>query len=193
MTEVYEPAEDSDLLVQVLRENEPDLRGKRALDVGTGSGIVARALRDLGADVTAVDINPHATQAARDLPVLRGDLATALKGPFDVVAFNAPYLPDDPDARVEGWYERALTGGPTGVEVSERFVADLPRVLAPGGRAYLVVSSRADLARLSDAVRRAGLSHEPVGSARFFFEEVAVWRLTPRLPQTSNAALAGSP
>lgn len=122
-------------------------------------------------------MNPAATRAARDLPVLRGDLATAVRGPFDVVASNPPYLPDDPDARVEGWYERALTGGPTGVEVTERLVQDLPRVLSPDGRAYVVVSSRADLARLAATIARAGLVHERVASERYFFEEVSVWRL----------------
>lgn len=181
--DVYEPAEDTDLLARVLREREPDLRGRRCADVGTGTGAIALVLAELGARVVAVDVSPLAVGLAREnlagraLGVVRGDLMGALSGPFDVVAFNAPYLPSEPEERIEGWLDRAFHGGEGGVEVSERWVHDLPRVLAPQGRAYLAVSSRADLERLARAVRAAGFAHEPAGSARFFFEEIAIWRL----------------
>ncbi|HEX2022797.1 MAG TPA: HemK2/MTQ2 family protein methyltransferase [Candidatus Thermoplasmatota archaeon] len=179
--EVYEPAEDSALLAQAILERERLPAGAWALDVGTGTGVVARALESLGARVVAVDLNPKATEVAREnldgALVLRGDLATALRGRFEVVAFNAPYLPSGPEERVDGPIDHAFHGGEGGVEVSERFVRDLPRLLAPGGRAYLVVSSRADLPRLEAAVARAGLSREVAARARFFFEEIAVWRL----------------
>lgn len=166
--EVYPPSEDTELLIGALAQERPS--GWWA-DVGTGSGAVADAMRKRGARVVATDLNPH---AALDV---RGDLLSALKGPFDLVAFNAPYLPSSEEERVEGWLDHAFHGGEGGVEVSERFVADLPRVLAPGGRAYLVVSSRADLERLAQAVGRAGLRQEKVASQRFFFEEIAVWRI----------------
>lgn len=177
MGDVYEPSEDTDLLIRALLLDR--LAGARALDVGTGSGAVARAMMDAGARVVAVDLSPHAARAARALgvPVVRGDLATAFRGPFDVVAFNAPYLPSSDEERVEGWLDHAFHGGEGGVEVSERFVRDLPRVLAPGGRAFLVVSSRADLARLAESTQGAGFAWTQVASARYFFEEIAVWRL----------------
>lgn len=180
---MYEPAEDTDLLIRVLREREPSLSDARCVDVGTGTGAVALALAELGARIlVAVDLSPLAARLAREnlagrAHVLRGHLLTALRGPFDVVAFNAPYLPSEPEERIDGWIDRAFHGGEGGVEVSEALVRDLPRVLAPGGRAYLVVSSRADLDRLAATVDAAGLAHERVASARFFFEEVAIWRL----------------
>lgn len=178
--DVYEPAEDTALLLSVL----PSPFGAgRALEVGPGSGVVAAALQAEGWRVAAVDINPAAVDATRLLGVdaFRGDLATAVRGPFDLVVFNAPYLPSSDEERVEGWLDHAFHGGEGGVEVSERLVQDLPRLLAERGEAYLVVSSRADLPRLASAVARAGLRHEKVAAERFFFEEVAVWRLQGKL------------
>lgn len=179
--DVYAPSDDTELLIRAIREQEGSLAGKRVADIGTGSGAVGDAMADLGADlVVAIDISPLATRVAKErvADVVRADLMSALRGPFDVIAFNAPYLPSSPEERVEGWLDKAFHGGEGGVEVSEAFVRDLRRVLAPDGRAYLVVSSRADLDRLALAVAGAGFRHEKVASARFFFEEIAVWKLS---------------
>src|SRR5438067_12721055 len=186
----YEPAEDTDLLLDALRKEHPPA-GARCCEVGVGSGVVARAMMDVGASVIGVDINPAAAWEAHRLgvPAVRGDLLTALRGPFDLVAFNAPYLPSADDERLPGDIDRAFHGGEGGVEVSARFVADLPRVLAPEGRALLVASSRADLDTLAAAVTRAGLRHEKVASARFFFEEISVWRLRRTSPSWPRAQL----
>lgn len=175
--DVYEPSEDTDLLLDALARE--DVAGHRVLEVGPGSGVVSRALLDRGARVVSVDINPLAARATADLgvPTLQGDLSSALRGRFDLVVFNAPYLPSSEEERIDSPLDHAFHGGEGGVEVSIRFVRDLPRILAPSGRALLVVSSRAELDRLEEAVAAAGLSREKVGSVRFFFEEVAVWKL----------------
>lgn len=178
---MYEPAEDTQLLVDALARAEPDVRGLRCLDVGTGTGAIAKALRMRGARVAAVDVSPRACVLARENiaepVVVRGDLHSCFAGPFDVVAFNAPYLPSEPEERIDGWLDRAFHGGEGGVEVSARFVEGLRRVLAPGGRGYLVVSSRADLPALEAVATRAGWSVAKIAARRWFFEEVAVWRL----------------
>lgn len=178
---VYPPSEDTELILSVLAREA--LAGTRACEVGPGSGVVSRAMLDAGAAVVAVDINPVAAAATRALgvPVLRGDLLSAFRAAaFDLVVFNAPYLPSSDEERLPGDIDHAFHGGEEGVEVSERFVRDVPRVLAPGGHALLVVSSRANLWRLARAVTAAGLRHESVASARFFFEEISVWRLVRR-------------
>ncbi len=139
--QVYAPAEDTFLLRDAaLAEVRPD---DRVLEVGCGSGAVSAALLGRAGSVAATDINPHAVRAARALGVetVRTNLMAGVRGPFDLVLFNPPYLPTAPEERLDDWLEYALDGGPTGRETIERFAADVGRVLAPFGRILLLVSS----------------------------------------------------
>ncbi|WP_067049495.1 HemK2/MTQ2 family protein methyltransferase [Methanofollis ethanolicus] len=142
--QVYEPAEDTFLLRDAaLAEVRPD---DRVLEVGCGSGAVSTSLLDRAASVVATDINPHAVGAGweRGVETVRTDLMAGLRGPFDLVLFNPPYLPTQPEERIDDWLEYALDGGPTGRATIERFAADVGRVLAPFGRVLLLVSSLTD-------------------------------------------------
>ena len=75
-----------------------DLRGRRLLDVGTGSGVLAIAASLLGAtDVAGIDSDPDAVQAARENVALNAaltveirvaDLRTMPDERFDVVLAN---------------------------------------------------------------------------------------------------------
>ncbi|MEM4079936.1 MAG: 50S ribosomal protein L11 methyltransferase, partial [Metallosphaera sp.] len=80
---VYEPAEDSELLASIL-----DLeKGESVLDVGSGSGILGIVAHSLGARVISVDINPFASLVTQcsarlnniDIDVLNCDLTTCLR------------------------------------------------------------------------------------------------------------------
>jgi release factor glutamine methyltransferase len=139
--QVYQPEADTYLLLDAARaEVRP---GERVLEVGTGSGLIAAAMQDAGARTVATDINPHAATGARkaDVAIVRCNLLDAVSGPFDLILFNPPYLPTEPDERIDDWLEYALDGGTTGRAVIERFAADAGRVLAQGGRILLLVSS----------------------------------------------------
>jgi len=152
-SQVYAPEDDSVLLLEAARsEIKP---GDRILEIGTGSGLIAAEL-SLAAAVVATDISPHAVLCARDAgaDVVRTDLFAGLRGPFDLVVFNPPYLPTRPEDRFDDWLEYALDGGETGRVVIERFARDVAGVLAPGGRILLLVSSLTgirEIERLFDA------------------------------------------
>jgi release factor glutamine methyltransferase len=177
--EVYEAAEDSALLAGVVAEHvgADDL----VLDVGTGSGYVAgRIAERTGARVIGTDVNPEACRRARDAGVqpVRSDLATPFReGAFDVVAFNPPYLPVDPAAEWDDWFELALSGGESGRDVIDRFLDDVGRVLAPGGSAFLLVSTLAGVDDVVEYAGERGFSASAEEDASFPGETLTVLRL----------------
>ena len=77
---------------------ELDLRGKRVIDVGTGSGVLALAAWKLGASVVAVDHDADALRNAREnmtrngadaaIEVREADLANFAAEPADLVVAN---------------------------------------------------------------------------------------------------------
>jgi release factor glutamine methyltransferase len=163
-SQVYPVREDTLLLLAAaLAELKPS---DRVLELGTGSGYIARHLAGKVALVVATDVNPHACRAASSpgVGVARADLTAGIQGQFDLVLFNAPYLPTEPEERLEDWLEKALDGGETGREVIARLLPDLPRVLAPRGRLLLVISELTGegevLRLLGDAGFRSGTVRE---------------------------------
>ncbi len=154
--EVYAPAEDTWLLLRAAAQECHD--GERVLEVGCGSGIISASLSGR-ASVLATDINPHAVRAARNhgIEVVRTDLAAGICSRFGLILFNPPYLPTMPEERLDDWLEYALDGGPDGRLVISRFLSGAGRLLAPGGRVLLLVSSLTGLDEVRDLFARAGL------------------------------------
>jgi release factor glutamine methyltransferase len=174
--QVYRPAEDSYLLLRALDLGE----ATSFLEIGTGTGLLAlHAAR--WAQTVATDISPFATALARGnaqrndaaLDVVRADLFHGLRGTFDAIAFNPPYLPLRPRG---GWLDRAWSGGRGGEEVVLRFLRDVPPFLAEGGVIYLLLSSRN-----REALRtvRTDFRPEEVGRESLFFDTIRVYRLRP--------------
>jgi release factor glutamine methyltransferase len=146
--QVYQPAEDSFLLLQAA--GKEITMYDRVLEVGVGSGYVSSHLLSSCCSLIATDQNPHAAVMAhsKGVPVVLTDLAAGLCVPFDLVLFNPPYLPTDPSDRIDDWLELALDGGSSGREVIAQFLQEIPDVLAPGGRILLLISSLTGLGEI---------------------------------------------
>ncbi|HTD81434.1 MAG TPA: HemK2/MTQ2 family protein methyltransferase [Thermoplasmata archaeon] len=170
---VYRPSDDSYLLLGAVSVSP----GDRFLEVGAGAGLLALHAAGI-AKAVATDVIPEAVELLRmnarrnrvALEVVRTDLMAGLRGPFDVVAFNPPYLAGEPtDAP-----ERAWQGGEAGSEVAIRFLRDLPRILAVDGRAYLLLSRENAPAReLAESSFRVKVKT----SKDLFFERLEVLEL----------------
>jgi release factor glutamine methyltransferase len=182
--EVYEPAEDSFLFADNLMVNE----GDAVIDVGTGCGILGTVAAEKAAQVVAIDINPHAVRCARENAVLnhvndrifciQGDLFTAIKNRarFDLILFNAPYLPSE-DAEETSWLESAWSGGPSGRRVIDRFVHDAPKYLKPGGRLLLLQSTLSNVNDTLEKLERENFTVTVVAEKALpFFETIKLVR-----------------
>ncbi len=114
--------------------------GERILDLGCGTGPLARRLADAGADVVGVDSSPAMVERARAAyPDLRFDVADAttmaFDRPFDALFSNA----------VLHWVR------PPEAAVDRMFAA-----LRPGGRLVLEMGGRGNVAAVLAAITAAG-------------------------------------
>jgi release factor glutamine methyltransferase len=179
---VYRPSDDTLLLAKAVHgELRP---GDRFLEVGCGSGYVSLVAARRGAQVTCTDANPHAVamashnakENALKVHAVQTDLLAGLPGPFDVVAFNPPYLPTAPDDYVPGPLNLAFDGGPDGNAVVLRFAQQVG-LLRPLPRAVLVVhSSLSDPGPLQTAMERLGYRSDVALEEAHAFERLTVQR-----------------
>ncbi len=97
--------------------------GSRALDVATGTGDLAVALREAGAEVVGCDFSEEMLERARAKePSVRFEWADALKLPYDDDSF---------DAATVGFGARNFSD-------LQRGLSEMARVVRPGGRVVVL-------------------------------------------------------
>lgn len=150
-------------------------------DIGTGSGAIAVALAKHldDAQLTAVDVSPAALKIAiwnaeqhevdGKIQFIESDLLSAVDSPaqFDIICSNPPYVSESEFAelaRTVREYEPrgALVSGPSGTEVIERILAEVPDRLVSGGRLILELSPM-----IADACEQLAGDNEAFTDLRF--------------------------
>jgi release factor glutamine methyltransferase len=167
------PRPETETLVATALKLLPTEGAVRVLDLGIGSGTILLALLRERAQAfgVGVDVSEDALQVAQAnaealglgdrVRLCRGEWAHGLEGGFDLVVSNPPYIPsamiDGLEPEVARYEPRlALDGGADGLDAYRAIVAQLPRLLRPGGSfAFEVGQGQADA--VASLARAAGL------------------------------------
>lgn len=146
---VLVPRPETEELVELVLAVLPP--AAHVLDVGTGSGAIALAIKHARPDVRvdAVDCSSEALALAHAnakslglaVEIHAGDLAIERIGPYQAVVANLPYIAEserplcDPETAHEPAI--ALFAGTDGLDAIRRLMADARRILAPDGQLWL--------------------------------------------------------
>lgn len=177
MSGVYQPAEDTFLLIDAVMDL-PNF--ERAIEVGSGSGVVSVALACKAEYLISTDIDlkscyatlerlrEHGRRTGTD--VVCCDLLSAFRETpiFELIVFNPPYLPSEQVQDV------SVFGGEHGIETSVEFLRQASCRLSRSGRILLVASSLSDVDKLREAASKLGLQYKTLRCVRLFFEELQV-------------------
>lgn len=165
---LYEPAEDSSLLQEQVRKYA---KGK-VLDIGTGTGILAQTAIEKTKDVLAVDINKEAVNHCKKLGIncIKSDLFENVKGKFDLMIFNPPYLPDD---KIKLEDDKNYIGGEKGNEILERFLSEAKNHLNKKGKILIVFSSLTP--NINKIIKKNKFKFKKLSERKFFFEKLIVY------------------
>lgn len=160
---VYEPAEDSFLLLDALEADLPKLKNSKpsiCTEIGSGSGVIITAVAKALPETAcfAIDINPRACKVTKQTALTNGATLNVinmnlLKGfrsnAIDVLIFNPPYVvtPDEEidsnesphdnpfnDKIIQSW-----AGGTDGRLIMDRVFNAMDNILSAKGIAYILV------------------------------------------------------
>ncbi len=174
---VYEAAEDSELLGTFVKKYATG----SVLDMGTGSGYLAAVsgTKKTVKSIVGVDVNPSAVEMCKKTlkdkkyHFVVSDLFANVKGVFDTIVFNPPYLPDDPKE-----HDMALHGGKHGYETIVRFLNTAGDYLTSKGKILLLYSSLSKEDKVLQCLERNLFEHKQLAKTHLFFEDLYVVVLT---------------
>jgi release factor glutamine methyltransferase len=193
---VFVPRPETEVLVQVALDGLAETTTPTVVDVATGSGAVALAIKDERPDgvVYAVDLSPDAVALAREnaealdlgVTVFEGDLLSALPddlgGVLDAVVCNPPYVAlearDSLPPEVLAEPELAVFGG---IDIYDRLFPQAFASLRPGGLVAVEIEESM-AASVSGAAERAGFVELSVRRDLTGRDRVVCGRRPPRHP-----------
>ncbi|MHB8601581.1 MAG: HemK2/MTQ2 family protein methyltransferase [Nitrosotalea sp.] len=166
----YVPAEDSFFLADFLENKQ----GKSALDIGTGSGIIAKTLSKNFPLVVATDINISALKKARETVdnCICCNAADALQSSFDLIVCNLPYLPSDEllDTAVDGLHD--------GVDIPSMIIKSASQRIIKNGKLIFLTSSLANYDKLIQLSKSLGFDTSIAAKKKLFYEELIIVECT---------------
>ena len=161
-----------------------NLKEKRGLDVGSGSGVLSIAAASRGARMVALDVNPAAIDATMEnarsngfggqiVPVCSDLFAnlSPMHRNFDFILCNPPYYL----GKAADVAERAWRGGPEH-EFLQRLAVESAAYLRRDGSIYFILSTDIDVDRILAQFHGAGYGTTLVSRKRFLFESLLIFQ-----------------
>ncbi|WP_407193644.1 peptide chain release factor N(5)-glutamine methyltransferase [Bradyrhizobium sp. STM 3566] len=162
-----------ELALEIFRERQAS-HPPRVADIGTGSGAILLALLHEIPDAFGVgtDLSLNALKTARNNAAALGladraafvacSYAAALRGPFDLIVSNPPYIPSGEIPKLsievrEHDPHLALDGGNDGYDAYRALIPQAAERLAPGG-ALIVEAGQGQAQNIETLMRGAALS-----------------------------------
>ena len=163
-TEHYSPAEDTIFFANYIQHE----KGNHALDIGTGSGYLARVLLPNFELVVVTDINYDAVKKAHHIieNCVCCNAADALCKEFDLIICNMPYLPSDEII------DNATDGLDEGVLIPLEIIKSASNLIKKGGKLVFLTSSLANYKKLLKQSESLGFHTKIVATKKMFFEEL---------------------
>ena len=165
-TEPYPPSEDTFFLADYIK----NVKGKSALDVGTGSGYLSALLAKSFSLVVATDISFDVLKIQTDFTsnIICCNGADALNYQFDLVICNLPYLNTDQvlDVRTDG--------GKEGLTIPIKIINSISSRVKPDGKLIYITSSLSNFNGLIEYTKVNGFDVNIIAKKKLFFEELII-------------------
>ena len=180
---MYIPSEDSYFIGSKIER----YKGKNALEIGTGSGLLLEILSKnfetvIGTDIHLGSLIYSSEKSSKKIMMVCCDVVSALCNiEYDLIVSNPPYLNSmtlNPDV--------AISGGISGIEVAIRFVNSSINLLAYTGKFVILLSDSADLGKFFAFLNSKNLSFTQIGSKKLFFEILYVVEISKKLESLAN-------
>lgn len=164
---MYLPSDDSFQLARSVK----CYRGKSALEIGVGSGIVLKALREnfkivAGTDIDFASLRYCKENLSKEIMVACCDAASAFHYRFDLIVSNPPYIPIEDNEKKDS----AIHGGPDGIETTLHFLKSAISVLDQDGKILIIISSLSDNMGLDALIVQMNLKRRTIIERNLFFE-----------------------
>jgi release factor glutamine methyltransferase len=182
---MYAPSDDTFVLADCIRQ----YNGRRALEIGVGSGLLLNILEKNFAYVAGSDIDLQAlqyckqqTSSSANVLLVCCDAGSAFGiGKFDLIVSNPPYLPNDDhdnNSNNNNILDPTVHGGPTGIEATIHFINSALPLLAGDGKMLIVISSFANSSALDKVVVENSMHKKVVKEKRLFYETLSIIELS---------------
>tara|TARA_Y100000310_G_C20677463_1_gene813917 strand:- start:1073 stop:1642 length:570 start_codon:yes stop_codon:yes gene_type:complete len=186
MNTIYQPAEDSYLLVNTIKKYLKKSKYNKnksisILDMGSGSGIQAQTCKKLGfTNILTADINSEAVKHLKEqgFKAIKSNLFSKInkKDKFDLIIFNPPYLPLDKREPKDS--QLATTAGKKGYEIIIKFLKQAKKHLSKKGTILLIFSSLSQPKILLAKAKGLDFGIKLLNKENFFFENLFIFEFS---------------